>query len=82
MGIVVFFVIWLACAFIAGVIGEVRGRWGLGVILGVLLGVIGIIVISVIPRDYDALARREAKERKRIDRERQLREAARERYRV
>lgn len=77
----VFLVIWLAMAFIAGVIGRLRGRWALGVTLGIFLGMIGILIIALIPKNYDNLARQEAEAVKRDTRERQLREAARERQR-
>lgn len=75
------FIIWLVSAFIAGFIGRLKGRWGLGVTLGIFLGVLGILIIALVPKDYDNLARQEAASLKRDARERQLRAAARERQR-
>jgi hypothetical protein len=79
MDVVVILIIWLAFAFTAGLIGRLRGRWGLGVTLGIFLGPIGILIIALVPKDYDNLARQEAEAVKRDARERQLREAARQR---
>lgn len=81
MTALIIFIIWLASAFIAGCVGRLRGRWGLGVTLGVFLGVIGVLIIALVPKNYDNLARQEAEASKRDARERQLREAARERRR-
>jgi hypothetical protein len=72
----IFIIIWVACAFIGGCIGQVRGRWGLGVVLGAVLGLIGVIIIAVVPRNYDALARREFRLRQRQELERQRIKAA------
>lgn len=79
MGTVVIIIIWLAGAFAGGVVGQLRGRWGLGVALGAILSVLGVVIIACIPKDYDKLARQEAQLAERAARERQLRQAARER---
>lgn len=76
------FIIWLTLAFAAGCVGRLKGRWGLGITLGVLLGAIGLLIISLVPKNYDNLARQEANALKHDLRERQLREAARARQQL
>jgi uncharacterized membrane protein YeaQ/YmgE (transglycosylase-associated protein family) len=38
-------IVWLLCAGLAGYIGNSKGKLGLGVVLGLLLGVIGVIIM-------------------------------------
>ena len=50
--------IWAACGFVGWRLGESKGYPVLGVILGLVLGVIGLLIIAVIPgskprSDYD-----------------------------
>jgi hypothetical protein len=75
------FIVWLAMAFVAGCIGRLRGRWGLGVTLGIFLGVVGVFIIAILPKNHDNLARQEVEAITRDARERHLREAARQRQR-
>jgi hypothetical protein len=49
-------VVWLICAILGGVIGNSKGRAGLGVVLGLLLGLIGLIIIAVLPANPQAQA--------------------------
>jgi uncharacterized membrane protein YeaQ/YmgE (transglycosylase-associated protein family) len=41
-------VIWLLCGIIGLMIGEKKNRAGQGLALGILLGLIGVIIISVL----------------------------------
>lgn len=43
----VFLVIWLVCALLGLLIGQPKGKGGLGFLLGLFLGVIGLIIIAV-----------------------------------
>jgi hypothetical protein len=45
---VVILIVWLLCALLAGFIGNSKGKLGLGVVLGLLLGVIGVIIMLVV----------------------------------
>jgi predicted lipid-binding transport protein (Tim44 family) len=50
-----FAVVWLLCALLAGFIGNQKGKLGLGVVLGLLLGVIGVIIMLIVkPADGTA----------------------------
>lgn len=51
MNSTVFILIWIACGFGGYAIGKSKGREVLGAVLGFLLGVIGLIIIAVIPGD-------------------------------
>ncbi len=42
-------VLWIIFAVIATMIGSSKGRGGMGFILGLLLGLIGVIIIAVMP---------------------------------
>lgn len=42
--------IWLICAGIAAYIGKEKNRLGFGLVLGLLFGVFGIIIISILPK--------------------------------
>lgn len=44
-----FLVIWLICAIVGGLIGNGKGRKVEGVVLGGLLGLIGILIIVLLP---------------------------------
>ena len=44
----VILIVWLLCALLAGFIGNSKGKLGLGVVLGLLLGVIGVIIMLVV----------------------------------
>jgi hypothetical protein len=48
--------IWLVCAAIGGAIGSQKGMGAQGAILGLVLGVIGVIIIAVIPAKNAAAA--------------------------
>lgn len=47
------YLIWLLCAVAGYFIGETKNRAGLGAVLGLLLGVIGVIIIAVMPKKVD-----------------------------
>jgi uncharacterized membrane protein YeaQ/YmgE (transglycosylase-associated protein family) len=54
--IIVVFVVGLICAFIAGAICESKGRYFIeGFFLGFILGMIGIIIVAVLPEDKGVL---------------------------
>jgi hypothetical protein len=42
-------VVWLLCAVVGLVVGQSKGRAGEGFVLGLLLGLIGILIIAVLP---------------------------------
>jgi hypothetical protein len=52
-----FGVIWGICGF---KIGKGRGRPGLGAVLGFLIGLVGLLILVIIPRTPKAKARHEA----------------------
>jgi Protein of unknown function (DUF2510) len=55
--VAVLVIVWAVCGFIGWRIGDGKGRGGLGAFLGVVLGLIGIVIIAVIPAKkspYDA----------------------------
>ena len=44
----VILIIWLLCALLAGFIGQSKGKLGLGVVLGLLLGVFGVVIMLIV----------------------------------
>jgi hypothetical protein len=46
-------VIWIVCGVAGYYIGKPKGRPGWGVALGLILGIIGLIIIALIPRRRD-----------------------------
>ncbi len=55
----VFVAIWLVCAFLGLIIGNAKGKPGLGFILGLLLGVFGVLIIAVTSPTPEVQAERE-----------------------
>jgi uncharacterized membrane protein YeaQ/YmgE (transglycosylase-associated protein family) len=56
MDIFAWLTVWIICAFVAGGISSSKGRpYGEGFIIGLLLGIIGVIVVAVLPRNDTAL---------------------------
>jgi hypothetical protein len=49
MSLILGLVVYIACIVGAASIGSRKGRPALGIVLGILLGLIGIIIIAVIP---------------------------------
>jgi len=43
-------VVWLACAFAGQVIGKAKGYPGAGFAIGFLLGVLGVIIVALLPK--------------------------------
>ncbi len=43
------FGIWVACLFIAVIVGSSKGRKGMGWALGILLGPLGLIILLLMP---------------------------------
>lgn len=54
-----FWVLWVICAAISGVIGERKGRPITGVVLGVLLGIIGMIVMLIVSESTEKRVQKE-----------------------
>jgi hypothetical protein len=52
--VAVYVIIWAVCGFIGWKIGDSKGRGGLGALLGIILGLIGIVIIAVIPKKKSA----------------------------
>jgi hypothetical protein len=49
MSTLIFILVWAACAWGGYAIGKGKNRETLGLVLGLLLGIIGIIIIAVMP---------------------------------
>lgn len=43
--------VWAVCIAAGGIVGGQKGRTGMGVLLGALLGVIGVLIIAILPPD-------------------------------
>ncbi|MCA9516659.1 MAG: hypothetical protein KC635_17075 [Myxococcales bacterium] len=47
---------WIVMAVVGSIVGEYRGRAGLGMVLGIFLGLLGVIIVAVLERAPDARA--------------------------
>ena len=45
------FILWVVCIIVATMVGSSKEKGGLGFVLGLLFGIIGVILIAVIPEN-------------------------------
>ena len=56
-------IVWAICAFIAGVISSLKGRsYGEGFMIGLLLGILGVLIVTVLPKNEQGLEQEKLKD--------------------